>query len=61
MILKNMVKELFSCSFANCYFGTWNEMNNLCQMVHHHQDGIAKNKRWKIYDEVHGNQKTMGM
>jgi hypothetical protein len=30
-------------------------MNHFCQIVHHHQNGIIRIRRWKICDEVHGN------
>jgi hypothetical protein len=29
-------------------------------MVHHHQNGIIKTKRWEICDEIHGNSKPQG-
>jgi hypothetical protein len=40
-----MIKDQLGCSFANYYFGTRNEMNNIRQMVHHYQDGIKRIKR----------------
>jgi hypothetical protein len=50
-----MIKGELGYFFANYYFGTQNEMNHFCQMVHHQQDGVMKTKRWKVYDEVYGN------
>jgi hypothetical protein len=55
MISKNMIKEYIHCSFASNYFGTRNEMSHLCETIHHHQDKVIKTRRWKVYDEIHGN------
>jgi len=38
-----MIKEI-GCSFASYYFGTQNEMNHFCQVIHSHQDGVIKLK-----------------
>jgi hypothetical protein len=40
MVLGNMIKKKFGCSFANYYFGTMNEMSHICQTIYHHKYGL---------------------
>jgi hypothetical protein len=53
--------EYFKTYFDDVdFFGTQNEMNHLHQMVHHHQNGVIRTRRWKIMMKSMGNENHRG-